>query len=62
MQKQFPNSPIDVIYSGLSFIQRWKSVMRPLEKTKVESMLTQVTWHAREFRPLNDNMIDVGFM
>jgi hypothetical protein len=34
--------------------------MRPLEKTKVESMLTQVTWHAREFRHLNDNMTDVG--
>jgi hypothetical protein len=62
MQKKFPNYPIDVIYSNLSFIQRWKSLMRPLEKTKVELMLTQVTRHEREFRHSDENVANIGFM
>jgi hypothetical protein len=62
MQKKFPNSPIDVVYYALSFIQKWKSLMRPLEKTKVELMLTQVTRHAREFRPSGEIVTDIGFI
>jgi hypothetical protein len=62
MQKKFPNSPIDVVYYALSFIQKWKSLMRPLEKTKVELMLTQVTRHTREFSPSGEIVTDIGFI
>jgi hypothetical protein len=61
-QTKFPNSPIDLIYSALSFIQKCKSLMRLLEKTKVELMLTQVTQHAWEFRPSGEIVTDIGFI
>jgi hypothetical protein len=62
MQKKIPNSSIDLIYSGLSFIQKWKCLMRSLEKTKLESMLAQVIRRVRGFRPSDNDITDVGFL
>jgi hypothetical protein len=53
---------IDVVYSTLSFIQRWKPLMKPLEKVSVEMLVTSIMSYARGFREVESNPSDVAFI
>jgi hypothetical protein len=47
MQKTFPGKLTDVIYIGLSFIQKWKILAKPVAKSKMEEMIELVLRHLR---------------
>jgi hypothetical protein len=52
MRKVFLDKPIDIIHLCLSFIQRWKILMKELARNKVEAPTSQMLVHIRNFRPL----------
>ena len=31
----FPNNPIDVIYSGVSYLQKWWRLLKPVDQEKL---------------------------
>jgi hypothetical protein len=62
MQKTFPAKPTDIIYIGLSFIQKWRILAKPVAKSKMEEMMELVLCHVREFEPLHSYPSDVGFI
>jgi hypothetical protein len=52
MQKTFPERVIGIVYTGLSFIQRWKPLMKTLEKDSLERLSSSVLSFTRRFKPL----------
>jgi hypothetical protein len=38
IQKIFLDKPLDMVYLDLSFVQKWKILMKKLEKSKVEGV------------------------
>jgi hypothetical protein len=61
-QRSFLDKPTDIIYLCLSFIQKWKILMKAMTRSKMEAMLDVVLQHLRDFRPLNSSPTDVGFV
>jgi hypothetical protein len=49
--KKFLEQPTDVVHLALSFLQKWKLLMQPVERSKVESLILMVQTFAREFKP-----------
>ena len=35
IEKIFPNNPIDVIYSGVSYLQKWWRLLKPVDQEKL---------------------------
>jgi hypothetical protein len=60
--KSFPNKPTDVIYLGLSFIQKWRLLKKEHTRTKMEAAVAMVGEHLRKFRPSGENATDVCFL
>jgi hypothetical protein len=42
MRKAFSNKPIGVIHLGLSFVQKWKILIKELERSKVEALMASM--------------------
>jgi hypothetical protein len=62
IRKIFLDKPIDIIHLCLSFVQRWKILMKELERNKVEALTSLMLQHIRNFRPLASHLSDVGFI
>jgi hypothetical protein len=62
MRKAFPDKSTDVIHLGLPFVQKWKILMKELERSKVEALMASMMQHSKNFRPLDSNPSDVGFI
>ena len=39
IEKTFPNNPIDVIYSGVSFVQKWWRLLNPVDQEKLAGVV-----------------------
>ena len=35
IEKIFPNNPIDIIYSGVSYLQKWWRLLKPVDQEKL---------------------------
>jgi hypothetical protein len=46
----------------MSFLQKWKLLMKEVAKGKVEEKTKMVGQFAWEFKPLDSNPSDVGFI
>jgi hypothetical protein len=62
ISKRFLDKPLDIIYLGLSFIQNWRILMKPMEKTKMEVLLKKLLDHAKTLKVLDSTLSDVGFI
>jgi hypothetical protein len=62
IQHTFPNKSLDVVYYAVSFLQKWKLLMKATERSKVEALVKRMQEHARTFKPSNVDPSDVGFM
>jgi hypothetical protein len=60
IQKTFPETSLDIVYLGLSFVQKWKLLMKLLKKLKVEELMATVLKKAKDFKPLASFPCDVG--
>jgi hypothetical protein len=58
--KTFPSKPIDVIYLGLLFIQKWRVLKKKHARIKIEAMVTVVGEHMKKFRPSEESITDVS--
>jgi hypothetical protein len=61
-KKTSPKRPLDVVHLGISFVQKWTLLMKPLEKERIRRMVELVLQRAKEFRPSLDTVSDVGFI
>jgi hypothetical protein len=71
-QNAFPDKPLDIIYLFfanfdiiylcLSFLQKWKILMKLVERAKIDGMVEMVMKATKEFRPLKSNPSDIGFI
>jgi hypothetical protein len=67
IQHAFPNNSFDVVYLALSFIQKWRILMRRSEKAMVESMVKKMQEFVGGLQ-LTNNLLpdgalsDVGFL
>jgi hypothetical protein len=50
------------MYLGLSFIHKWRVLMKPLEKAEMEELAKSVMEYAKIFKPIPSSPSDVGFM
>jgi hypothetical protein len=55
-------SNFDIIYLGLSFLQKWKILMKLVERAKIDGTVEMVMKATKEFRPLKSNPSDIGFI
>jgi hypothetical protein len=62
IEKSFPEKLVDTVYLGLSFIQKWKLLMKELDISKVEDLAKTVLGYAKHFKPLESYPSDVGFI
>jgi hypothetical protein len=62
MRNVFPANPTDVIHLGLSFVQKWKVLMKELQRRKVEALATTMLQFLKSFKPLNSHPSDVAFI
>jgi hypothetical protein len=62
MTKVFLDKLIDIIHICLSFVQKWKILMKELERSKVEALVSLILQHMKNFRPLTSHPSDVGFI
>jgi hypothetical protein len=53
---------VGIIHLGMSFLQKWKLLMKEVAKGKVEEKTKMVGQFAWEFKPLDSNPSDVGFI
>lgn len=51
---------IDTMYLGLSFIHKWRVLMKPLEKAKMEELAKSVMEYAKIFKPIPSSPCDAG--
>jgi hypothetical protein len=61
MRKGFLDKLNDVIHLGLSFVHKWKILVKELESSKVETLVISMLQHAKNFRPLDSNPLDMSF-
>jgi len=58
IEKTFPNNPIDVIYSGVSFVQKWWRLLNPVDQEKlagvVEAMRSWLNGYSPNITVLSD--------
>jgi hypothetical protein len=57
-----PDRPLDILYLGLAFLQKWKILMRPAERFQIEALVGRVMTAARMFRFSGSVVTDVGFI
>jgi hypothetical protein len=62
IQKVFPSKPVDIIYCGMSFVQKWSLLMRKPEKEKVDALKSLLIRRIQDFKPLESNPSDIGFI
>jgi hypothetical protein len=62
IQKKFPDKPLDTVYLTLSYIQKWRIIMRKPEKVKVEELMKTVLQFIKEFKPRGSAVSNVGFI
>jgi hypothetical protein len=51
IQKTFPENSLDIVYLGMSFLQKWKLLAKPLEKLKMEALVETVLEKRRNSSP-----------
>jgi hypothetical protein len=62
IQNFFPNKALDTVFLEFSFRQKWTLLMGQLEKDKVTGMVKIMLKYAKEFKPLEGDPTDVGFI
>jgi hypothetical protein len=62
IKQVIPDKTIDTMYLGLSFIHKWRVLMKPLEKAEMEELAKSVMEYAKIFKPIPSSPSDVGFM
>jgi hypothetical protein len=62
IQKKLPNKLLGIVYLVLSYIQKWRIIMRKLEKVKVEELMKTVLQFVKEFKPWGSALSDVVFI
>jgi hypothetical protein len=62
IQKKFPDKPTNVVHLALSFLQKWKMLMKMVESYMVENLTREVQAYARSFRPLESHPSNVSFL
>jgi hypothetical protein len=62
MQKKFLDKPIELIFLGVSFVQKWRILMGEQSKVKVEAMIQQVVHFAGGFQPSDSHPSDIDFI
>jgi hypothetical protein len=51
IKKTFPENSLDIVYLGMSFLQKWKLLAKPLEKLKMEALVETVLEKRRNSSP-----------
>jgi hypothetical protein len=62
IQKQFPAKAVDAVHLAMSFLQKWRNLMKAIEKTKVEKLVAAMLQRTEEFQPSAIQLSDVGFI
>jgi hypothetical protein len=62
IQKTFPENTLNVIHVALSHVQKWRLLMKPLEKDLVTRLAEQIGRRMKLFVPSSISTSDVGFI
>jgi hypothetical protein len=50
------------VHIVMSFLEKWRSMMKAIKKAKVEELVAAVLKQTKEFTPLMSHLFDVGFI
>uniref|UniRef100_A0A0A9DTV2 Uncharacterized protein n=1 Tax=Arundo donax TaxID=35708 RepID=A0A0A9DTV2_ARUDO len=61
IEKSFPNKPTDVLFAGLSNLQRWRILLRSGDKVKIDNVAARAPQWTLIFVPNEVNLSNVVF-
>ena len=53
IERAFPNNPMDVMYSAISFIQKWWRLLKPADQEKLTEAVDAMRSRLNSFNPSN---------
>ena len=53
IEKTFPNNSIDVVYSAISFMQKWWRLLKPADQEKLTEAVDAMRNRLNSFNPSN---------
>ncbi|TVU17160.1 hypothetical protein EJB05_33176, partial [Eragrostis curvula] len=62
IQRKFPDNPIDVMYIAVSYLQKWKLLLKPKERSEVEHIATRVLLSMKNFKASDVPVSDIAFI
>jgi len=51
IEKIFPNNPIDVIFTGVSYLQKWWRLLKPVDQEKLTGRMNAVRSWLNSYSP-----------
>jgi len=62
IERVFPSNPIDIVYIGLSFVQRWCRLLKPTDQEKVKEGVEKLKSWLNNYIPLPVTNSDIFFL
>uniref|UniRef100_A0A0A9BZX0 Uncharacterized protein n=1 Tax=Arundo donax TaxID=35708 RepID=A0A0A9BZX0_ARUDO len=59
IEKKFPTKPIDVLFSGLSILQKWRVLLKEGEKAILDLVANKILRWSSSFKPSEKVMTDI---
>jgi hypothetical protein len=59
MEKRFPKSPHEILYNAISFLQKWKSLLKQKDLEKVRCLISSLKNWLCNFQPALGEVSDI---
>ena len=62
IERSFPNNPIDIVYSGLSFVQSWCRLLKPTDQDKLMKSVEVLKRWLNNYLPTATTISDISYL
>jgi hypothetical protein len=62
IERSFPNNPIDIVYSGLSFVQSWRRLLKPTDQDKLMKSVEVLKRWLNSYLPTATTISDISYL
>jgi hypothetical protein len=62
IDKTFPSNPVDIIHTGLSFVQKWCRLLRPTDQEKLTEGVEKLQSWLHNYIPLQATTSDIAVL
>jgi hypothetical protein len=60
VEKIYTANPIDIMYSGIMFVQKWRSLLKESDQGKITRLLEKMQSWLRQYNPVIAQCSDIG--